>query len=131
MAALWSGADWLGRILFSVLFLHSGFSHLTQRQGFAAYAKSKGVPAATAAVVVTGVMILAGGAMILVNWHPIVGCLLLILFLIPTAFTMHNFWTLSDPMQKAGDRAHFLKDIALAGAALLYAAMLHRAGVGF
>jgi uncharacterized membrane protein YphA (DoxX/SURF4 family) len=129
MDGLWVVAEWTGRILLSVLFIASGVGHLTQVQGTTMYAQSKRVPAAKAAVVVTGVMILVGGGMILVNWHPIVGCLLLFVFLVPVAFFMHNFWTVSDPMMRIGERAHFLKDLALAGAALLYASMLHRLGV--
>jgi putative oxidoreductase len=130
MDGIWTAAEWVGRILLCALFISSGISHLTQLQSVTGYAQSKHVPAAKAAVAVSGLMILVGGIMILVNWHPIVGCLLLIVFLIPVAFKMHNFWTLSDPMQKAGDRAHFFKDLALAGAAMIYAVMLHRAGVG-
>jgi putative oxidoreductase len=130
MDGLWAAAEWIGRILFCALFLSSGLAHLTQRQGMTAYAQSKGVPGAGSAVVFTGLMQLAGALMILFNWHAVLGCFLLVVFLIPTAFMMHNFWTLSDPMQKAGDRAHFFKDLALAGAAMIYAVMLHRAGVG-
>jgi len=131
MDGLWPVIEWTGRILLCALFIASGISHLTQLQGMAAYAQSKHVPAPRAAVVVSGVMILAGGILILVNWHPIIGCALLVVFLIAAAFMVHNFWTVSDPMMKAGERAHFMKDIALAGAALTYAAMLHRLGVGF
>jgi len=130
MTGPWTAVEWIGRILFCALFLSSGLAHLTQRAGMTGYAQSKGVPAAGAAVVATGLMQLVGAVFILLNWHPVLGYLLLVAFLIPTAFMMHNFWTLSDPMQKAGDRAHFMKDIALAGAALMLAAIHYRAGLG-
>lgn len=130
MDGMWTALEWLGRILFCAIFLSSGLAHLTSLQGMTAYARSKNVPAPAASVAITGLMQIAGGLMILINWHPIIGAFLLVLFLLPTAFMMHNFWTLSDPMQKAGDQAHFMKDLSLAGAALLYAALLHRLGVG-
>jgi uncharacterized membrane protein YphA (DoxX/SURF4 family) len=130
MNGTWTALEWLGRILFCAIFLSSGLAHLTSLQGMTAYAAMKKVPMPAVSVVVTGLMQIAGGLMILLNWHPIVGAFLLVVFLLPTAFIMHNFWTLTDPMQKAGDQAHFMKDLSLAGAALLYAALLHRLGVG-
>jgi uncharacterized membrane protein YphA (DoxX/SURF4 family) len=126
--ALWTVAAWAGRLLFALVFLNSGFFHLAGHAHATAYAKSKNLPMAGALVGITGVQIIAGAAMILLNWHPIVGAFLLVLFLVPTAFIMHNFWTLTDPMMKAGDQAHFFKDLALAGAALMYAALLHASG---
>jgi len=129
MDGLWTAVEWIGRFLLCALFITSGLAHLTQLQGMAAYAQAKHVPAPRVAVVVSGIMILVGGLMILFNWHPILGCLLLVVFLLAAAIMVHNFWTLSDPMQKAGERAHFMKDLALAGAALMYAAMLHKTGM--
>jgi len=31
---------------------------------------------------------------------------------------MHNFWTVSDPMQRMGEMTNFMKSVALLGAAL-------------
>ena len=131
MDALWTVADWAGRILFAGLFINSGIFHLTGHKHATGYAKSKGVPLAGLLVALTGLQILAGALMIVPGWHPIIGALLLAVFLVPVAFIMHNFWTLTDPAQKAGDQAHFFKDLALAGAALLYAVALHRQGIPF
>lgn len=129
MDGLWTAADWVGRILFVIVFVNSGIFHLRRHQAATGYAQSKGVPMAGLAVTITGLQILIGAAMIVPGWHPIIGALLLAVFLVPVALIMHNFWTITDPMQRANDQAHFFKDIALAGAALLYAAALHRAGV--
>lgn len=129
MDALWTVADWAGRILFAIVFVNSGLFHLRGHQAATGYAKSKSVPLAGFMVTVTGIQILVGVALIVAGWHPIVGALLLAAFLLPTAFMMHNFWTLTDPGQRANDQTHFFKDLALAGAALLYAVALHRQGV--
>jgi uncharacterized membrane protein YphA (DoxX/SURF4 family) len=131
MEGLWTALTWAGRILFCLLFLSSGLAHLTQRAGMTGYAQSKGIPAPGASVVITGLMQLVGAAFILLNWHAATGYLLLVLFLIPAAFLMHNFWTLSDPMQKAGDRAHFFKDLSLAGASLMMIAVHIASGSGW
>ena len=129
MDGLWTALDWAGRFLFSAVFVSSGLFHLTAHKNATGYAKSKGVPLAGLAVTITGLQILVGAAMIIPGWHPIIGALLLAVFLVPVAFIMHDFWTVTDPMMRLNDRTHFFKDLALAGAALLYAVALHRQGV--
>jgi putative oxidoreductase len=84
------------------------------------------VPVPALALAVTGVMLLAGGLSILLRWHSTVGAGLLVAFLVPTAFIMHNFWVESDPMMKANQMAHFWKNLTLSGAAILYAVAHHR-----
>ena len=54
----------------------------------------------------------------MLGFLPILGLLILILFLIPTSVVMHNFWTIQNPMQRAAEQVNFLKNIALTGAAL-------------
>ena len=112
---------WLlvGRVVFSFFFIYSGFNHLTKLSYMAQYAGASGVPAPTAAVAVSGVMLLAGGLSILLGVQPRWGALLLVAFLVPTAFMMHRFWGVADPMMAANQAAHFWKNIALAGASLM------------
>ncbi len=43
------------------------------------------------------------------------------MFLLSTAFVMHPFWKESDPQASMNEMSHFMKDLALAGAALLIA----------
>ncbi|MBU2493228.1 MAG: DoxX family protein [Bacteroidetes bacterium] len=109
----------IARFLFSLIFLMSGMGHFTQAKTMAEYTKSKKVPAPGLAVFVTGIMLLLGGLSILLGAFVNVGAILLIIFLIPTAFIMHNFWTVKDPMMKQQDQINFMKDLALAGAAFL------------
>ncbi len=109
----------IGRVLFSVMFIMSGIQHLTNVQMMSQYAASQKVPAPSVAVSVTGLMLLAGGLSILLGIQVQVGTALLVVFLIPTAFVMHRFWGIADPMQAAVQRAHFMKNITMAGAALL------------
>ncbi len=109
----------IARILFSIIFLMSAIGHFTQTKAMTDYSKSKGVPAPGLAVVVTGLMLLLGGLSILFGAYVNIGAILLVIFLIPTAFIMHNFWTVKDPMMKQNDQIHFMKDLALAGASFL------------
>jgi putative oxidoreductase len=109
----------VGRVLFCSIFLSSAWNHLTNSAMLAGYSKSKGVPAPRLMVIVTGFMLLVGGVSVLLGAWPRAGAALLVLFLLPTAFIMHNFWTQTDPLARGNDRAHFQKDLSLAGAALM------------
>lgn len=109
----------VARLLFSAIFILSGFGHLTQPGGMTQYAAAKGVPAARLAVVMTGVMLVLGGLSVLLGFYVSIGAMLLVVFLLPTAVLMHNFWTLDDPQARQNDQIHFMKDLALAGAAFL------------
>ena len=125
--------DWLyliGRVLFAMVFIGSGFGHFAQANQMAQYAGSKGVAAAKTMVLVTGSMILLGGFSILLGLYMEIGAWLLVLFLIPTSFLMHNFWQDMDPMQKQIEGAMFMKNIALAGAALIVYWMVQTYGYG-
>jgi len=109
----------IGRIIVGGFFLVSGFNHLMKVKMMAGYAKSKGVPAAEVAVAGTGVLLLAGGASMLLGYHPTIGAILLIIFLLGASFGIHNFWTIQDPMAKMGDMINFQKNMAMLGFLLM------------
>jgi putative oxidoreductase len=114
----------VGRILFGGFFIVMGLNHFRNLAMMSDYTKSKNVPYARLAVIGTGVMLVAGGASVLFGIVPIVGLTLLILFLLSTLPTMHDFWNLEDPQQRAAEQVNFLKNVALIGAslALIYGA---------
>ena len=120
----------IGRILFVVLFLASGVAHLTKTAPMAGYAQAKGVPAARAAVLVSGVLLLFGGISVLLGLWADLGALALVVFLIPTAFLMHAFWRETDPMAKQMEQTQFFKDLSLGGAALALFAFFAYVGDG-
>ncbi len=112
-----------GRILFGGFFAFNGLNHFLQLGFLAGYAQMKGVPAPTLAVALTGVLLLAGGLSILFGAWPRVGIALLVIFLLPTSVMMHDFWSVADEMQRAGEMVNFMKNMALAGAALMLLAV--------
>ena len=114
----------VGQILFALIFVNSGISHLTKLDAMTGYAKYKKVPAAKLSVVVSGLMILVGGIFVGLGIYADLGALLLAIFLIPTAFLMHNFWKETDPTAKMNETISFFKDLSLAGAALMLFALL-------
>ncbi|NIM49863.1 MAG: DoxX family membrane protein [Gemmatimonadales bacterium] len=111
----------IGRILFSMMFIGSGMMRLFKLNDMAAYAQTRGAPAPKAATVVTGLIMLVGGVLVLLGWHRFIGAGLIAIVVLLTAFTLHGFWKETDPVVKQNEMSHFLKDLALCGAALLVA----------
>ena len=114
----------IGRILFALIFINSGISHLTKLEAMTGYAKYKKVPAAKFSVIVSGLMILVGGIYVALGIYADLGALLIALFLIPTALIMHTFWKETDPTAKQNASISFFKDLSLAGAALIIFVMV-------
>lgn len=111
----------LGRILFGTLAIRSALlGHFGNTDGLAGYAEARGVKSgARALVLISGVMLLLAGVSIILGIWPDLGALLYFLFLVPAAFLIHHFWTDDDPMAKQTEQTQFMKDMALAGAALI------------
>jgi len=114
----------IGRVLFALIFINSGISHLTKLEAMTGYATYKKVPAAKLSVIVSGVMILIGGLYIALGIYADLGALLIALFLIPAAFLMHAFWKETDATAKQNESIGFFKDLSLAGAALIIFALV-------
>jgi len=109
----------IGRVLFALIFINSGIAHLTKLNDMTGYAQFKKVPAPKLAVIVTGLILIIGALYIVFGVYADLGALLLAVFLVPTAFMMHNFWTIQDPQAKQGEMINFFKNLSLAGAALI------------
>lgn len=110
----------VGRIIYSMLFITAGvFGHFGAHGAMSQYAASQGVPFAGLTVYLAGLMIILGGLSVLLGYKVKIGAALLVLFLVPVAFMMHNFWAVSDPQMAAIQQSMFMKNLSLAGAALL------------
>lgn len=107
------------RILFSAIFVFAGFSHFDANA--IAYAAQAGVPIASLAVPLSGLIALAGGVSVAVGYHARAGALLLAAFLVPVTLMLHAFWAVEDPVLAQVERAMFLKNAGLFGGALLIA----------
>lgn len=108
-----------GRVLFAFYFLAMGMSHLIHFREHAAFIGGKGVPLARAATALTILMMMGGGALVLFNWHRSLGGVLLFGIIFPAPFFLHHFWNETDTYTRLSEFAHFIKDLSLAGAALL------------
>jgi putative oxidoreductase len=106
----------IGRVLFSLIFIASIFGHFSH--GECAVASAHGVPFATILVPAAGILALVGGLSVLLGYHARFGALLLI-FLVPVTLIMHRFWGVSDPQMAMMQKASFMKNVSLIGAALM------------
>lgn len=109
----------LGRCLFVTYFIAMGMSHLVHFRQHAEFIAGKGVPLARVATLLTIVMMIGGGLLVLLGWHRWIGAALLFGIIFPAPFFLHHFWNETDSYARLSEFAHFIKDLSLAGAALL------------
>lgn len=108
----------IGRILLGLFFVNSGFNHFAHLGAIAGYAGSKKIPFPKFSAFISGLFLFLGGLSILLGVYPIIGIILIIAFLLPAAFFIHNFWTIPEK-QRQGDMVNFMKNLALVGALLM------------
>lgn len=106
----------VARFFFSLIFILSGFNHFSS--GSVSYAASQGIPIPDILVPISGLLAIVGGLSVLLGIHARMGAVVLLLFLIPVTFLMHNFWAFSDPAAAQMQMIQFLKNISLIGGAL-------------
>jgi putative oxidoreductase len=111
----------IGRILFGLLFVSSGFMAHLGEGGKAGreYARSLGAPSPDLLVPLSGITIIVGGLMVALGIWADLGALLIIGFLVGITPIMHAFWKVEDPQMRQIQSAMFFKNTALLGAALI------------
>ncbi len=114
--ALSAPVVFLGRLLFTLIFIMSGFTHFASQT--IAFAASQGVPLASVLVPLSGVIALVGGLSILTGYRANLGAWVLVLFLIGVT-PMHKFWGIPDPMMQQMQMVMFMKNLTMLGGALL------------
>ncbi|HEX8800318.1 MAG TPA: DoxX family protein [Terriglobales bacterium] len=106
----------VGRVFFSLIFILAGLNHFTKQM--IAFAASQGVPVASIAVPLSGVIAVLGGLSILLGYRAKIGAWLIVLFLIGVT-PLHNFWAVKDPMMAQIQMIMFMKNVSMLGGALL------------
>ena len=107
----------VGRVLLSASFITALFFHFSAQS--IAYAAQQGVPMAGFLVPLSGVIAGVGGLSVALGYKAKLGAWLLVLFLVPVTFMMHNFWSVTDPMMAQMQMGFFMKNLAMLGGALL------------
>jgi len=112
-----------GRLLFGGFFVVSGLRHFIQLSAYAAYAASKRISAPRLGVLGSGLLAVLGGLSVALGAWPRYGVVLLVVFLVPVSLMMHNYWADADPQSRQSNQVHFMKNLALMGAALMLLAI--------
>jgi putative oxidoreductase len=123
----------IARPMLASIFVVQGFNKLRDPDSVAARAKpvvDRLTPAmekytpqiptdARTLVRISGAVDLGAGAMLATSTLPRIASLLLAASLVPSTAAGHPFWEIGDPAEKANQRAHFLKNVGLAGGLLV------------
>ena len=108
----------LGRILFGATLAFMGLNHFMDLDTMAGYAEFKGLPAPRFSVIASGLVLVLGGIGIVAGAYPVLAAGALAGFLLVSAVTMHDFWSVDDPEEKQNEMTSFLKNVYGAGAAV-------------
>jgi uncharacterized membrane protein YphA (DoxX/SURF4 family) len=109
----------LGQVILGAYFFYNGLKHVfLKTKDYVGYSQMKGVPNPTAAVYVSGALLLVGGIGIATQLYLEVALWCLVAFLIPVSLKMHAFWKVQDPSMRAMEAVQFGKNVALLGAVL-------------
>ena len=129
----------LARPLLAAMFIAGGYSTLTQPERV----KEKAEPVVNAiadrvpwtpqdtetAVRANGAVQVVAGVLLSLGIQPRASALALAGTLVPTTYAGHRFWEIDDPQDRAQQRIHFLKNLAMFGGLLLAAAGEKRHGL--
>ena len=107
----------IARILFVLMFVMSGLLHF--RKDSVEYARSHGAPLPELMVPLSGVAIIGGGMMVGLGVLADIGALILAAFSLAIAPIVHAFWKEREPQNVQIQMERFMKNVSLAGGALV------------
>ncbi|WP_136716204.1 DoxX family protein [Halorientalis salina] len=112
----------VGRVLFGGVIAFTGLNHFMQTEEMTGYAEFKGLPAPKFGVLASGVLLVLGGVSIIAGVLPVVGAVVIAGFLVVSGVVFHDFWAVPAEDQQT-EMTQFLKNVSLAGGALVIAAI--------
>ena len=110
----------IGRLIFGGFFFYAGLKHFLRKVGLSQHAAAKNLPQPEAAVVGSGIAMMAGGASLILGLQPKLGAAAIVAFLATASPLFHDFWNAQDPATRQNEMGHFMKNLALLGAALAF-----------
>jgi len=107
-----------GRAFLGALFFISGINKILGFSYVAGWMTSSGLPFAPLLLAATIAIEVGGGLMLITGWQARWAALAIGLFLIPTTFVFHAFWS-ADAASYQNQLTQFLKNLAILGGMLL------------
>lgn len=114
----WRASVAVGRVLLALIFVVAALDKLFAWQQPAAALAAKGLTPTWLFLAAAIALELAGGLLLLTGMYTRIGALLLIAFLVPTTFVMHDFWAF-EGAERQLQQAHFLKNLSILGGLLV------------
>ena len=111
----------IGRIAVAILFVTSGWGKMMDFGGTAGFIASNGIPLPQVATAITIVVELGLGLAIALGWQTRSAAAVIALWLIPTTFIFHNFWS-APAAEVMMQQINFMKNVSIFGAMLLLVA---------
>jgi putative oxidoreductase len=112
----------VGRILLALIFIASALGKLADWQMPLKMMADKGVPSPEVLLPIAVALELGGGLLVAAGFYARVGGLMLLVFLIPVSYFMHDFWNYEDGAQRMEQMINFMKNVSIMGGALLVVA---------
>src|SRR5437867_13447434 len=94
----------------------AGVGHFSSQE--IAFAAAQGVPLASIAVPISGLLAVLGGLSIALGYKAKWRAALIVLFLVPVTLMMHNFWSVNDRSVAQVLMAHFMLNLSLIGSVI-------------
>lgn len=107
----------VGRLLFGGLFLFAAVNHIVEAKAMTESLAAHSVPFPEITLALATLLLVLGGASVVLGFMPRLGLSLLALFLVPTTVIMHSFWS-ADAASRGVELAMFMKNLALLGGTL-------------
>ncbi|MBU6471586.1 MAG: DoxX family protein [Alphaproteobacteria bacterium] len=113
----------IGRWALAWFFLSAAWDRAAHWQTSVTLLAMQHFPVAPALLALALMVMILGGLSLAIGFHTRHGALLLFGFTVVVTLVMHNFWTLTNPAERAADFQLFAGNVAVAGALLILVGM--------
>lgn len=105
----------IGRLIFGGTLVWMASKHFWQLEFIAGYAEYKGVPQPKAMTIISGLLLMLGGAGVAAGIYPFLSAVGILIFYIIVTPWIHDFWAAQEE-NKADETNQFLKNVIGVGA---------------
>ncbi len=113
----------IGRTVFVVMFLYSGYGKFMDLSGTAAMIASKDLPMPMLLATLAALAEVLGGLMIAFGWQTRIAALVLMVFTAVAAYYFHDFWNMPNGPERVNTMIHAMKNLSIIGGFLMLAAV--------
>jgi putative oxidoreductase len=113
----------VGRVFIAVIFVISGAEKFMDLTSIAGEIGSKGLPVPQVLAVISATVELGGGFLVIVGWQTRWAALALAVFTLIAAYFFHDFWHMSQGMERMDAMIHAMKNLSIFGGFLMLAAV--------